>query len=188
MLAKPRTLKRGYHPTLPKSTTAGDIIFRNGSAPTRLGIGTAGQVLTVNSGATAPEWATPTGSTWTTWSPTYTGLTVGNGTITARYNTNNNVVYFQWKLVFGSTSSISGDVTVSLPLTANTSNSLAQVSILDEFVAYYVGIGLVGTTSVLARVTTAGGTYVGNASLSSTVPMTWNSGDSMVVAGFYEKA
>jgi hypothetical protein len=175
---------------IPKSTvtTAGDIIFRNGSAPTRLGIGTAGQVLTVNSGATAPEWATPTGSTWTTWSPTYTGLTVGNGTITARYNTNNNVVYFQWKLVFGSTSSISGDVTVSLPLTANTSNSLAQVSILDEFVAYYVGIGLVGTTSVLARVTTAGGTYVGNASLSSTVPMTWNSGDSMVVAGFYEKA
>jgi hypothetical protein len=45
---------------IPKSTvtTAGDIIFRNGSAPTRLGIGTAGQVLTVNSGATAPEWAT----------------------------------------------------------------------------------------------------------------------------------
>jgi len=44
---------------IPKSTvtTAGDIIFRNGSAPTRLGIGTAGQVLTVNSGATAPEWA-----------------------------------------------------------------------------------------------------------------------------------
>jgi hypothetical protein len=38
-------------------TTAGDIIYRNGSAPTRLGIGTAGQVLTVNSGATAPEWA-----------------------------------------------------------------------------------------------------------------------------------
>lgn len=39
-------------------TTAGDIIYRNGSAPTRLGIGTAGQVLAVNSGATAPEWIT----------------------------------------------------------------------------------------------------------------------------------
>jgi hypothetical protein len=38
-------------------TTAGDIIYRDGSAPVRLGIGTAGQVLTVNSGATAPEWA-----------------------------------------------------------------------------------------------------------------------------------
>jgi hypothetical protein len=30
------------------------------SNPARLGIGTAGQVLQVNSGATAPEWATPT--------------------------------------------------------------------------------------------------------------------------------
>ena len=39
-------------------TTAGDIIYRNATVPTRLGIGTAGQVLQVNSGATAPEWAT----------------------------------------------------------------------------------------------------------------------------------
>jgi hypothetical protein len=44
---------------IPKSTvtTAGDVIYGTGSAAvTRLGIGTAGQVLTVNSGATAPEW------------------------------------------------------------------------------------------------------------------------------------
>ena len=42
-------------------TTAGDIIYRNATVPVRLGIGTAGQVLTVNSGATAPEWTTPAG-------------------------------------------------------------------------------------------------------------------------------
>ena len=36
---------------------AGDLIYGTGSdAFTRLGIGTAGQVLKVNSGATAPEW------------------------------------------------------------------------------------------------------------------------------------
>jgi hypothetical protein len=40
-------------------TTAGDILYRNATVPVRLGIGTAGQVLQVNSGATAPEWATP---------------------------------------------------------------------------------------------------------------------------------
>lgn len=39
-------------------TTAGDAIYGGASgAPTRLPIGTAGQVLTVNAGATAPEWA-----------------------------------------------------------------------------------------------------------------------------------
>lgn len=42
-------------------TTAGDIIYRNATVPTRLGIGTAGQVLAVNSGATAPEWTTASG-------------------------------------------------------------------------------------------------------------------------------
>jgi hypothetical protein len=40
-------------------TTTGDTIYSSsGSTPARLGIGTAGQVLKVNSGATAPEWAT----------------------------------------------------------------------------------------------------------------------------------
>jgi len=43
-------------------TTAGDIIFRNSTVPTRLGIGTAGQVLKVNSGATAPEWGSASSS------------------------------------------------------------------------------------------------------------------------------
>ena len=41
-------------------TTLGDISYRSSTANTntRLALGTAGQVLTVNSGATAPEWAT----------------------------------------------------------------------------------------------------------------------------------
>jgi hypothetical protein len=41
-------------------TTTGDIAYRSATANTntRLALGTAGQVLTVNSGATAPEWAT----------------------------------------------------------------------------------------------------------------------------------
>jgi hypothetical protein len=42
-------------------TTTGDIAYRSATANTntRLALGTAGQVLTVNSGATAPEWAAP---------------------------------------------------------------------------------------------------------------------------------
>jgi hypothetical protein len=41
-------------------TTAGDVdYYTSGTAKARLAIGTAGQVLTVNSGATAPEWAAP---------------------------------------------------------------------------------------------------------------------------------
>jgi hypothetical protein len=51
-------------------TTAGDSIYGGASgAPTRLAIGTAGQVWTVNAGATAPEWATPASGT-----PTFVGV------------------------------------------------------------------------------------------------------------------
>ena len=41
-------------------TTTGDLAYRSATAnvKTRLALGTAGQVLRVNSGATAPEWAT----------------------------------------------------------------------------------------------------------------------------------
>ena len=37
---------------------SGDIIYYDGTNFVRLAIGTAGQVLTVNVGATAPEWQT----------------------------------------------------------------------------------------------------------------------------------
>ena len=39
------------------SDAAGDVMYYNGTNYVRLAKGTAGQVLTVNSGATAPEWA-----------------------------------------------------------------------------------------------------------------------------------
>jgi len=53
---------------LQPGTTEGDLAYSSSTANTntRLGIGTAGQVLTVNAGATAPEWAAPAaGGGWT---------------------------------------------------------------------------------------------------------------------------
>ena len=42
-----------------KVTTAGDLVYATGSnALSRLGIGSANEVLKTNSGATAPEWGT----------------------------------------------------------------------------------------------------------------------------------
>jgi hypothetical protein len=68
------------------STTLGDIEYRS-STPntnTRLPLGTAGQVLKVNSGATAPEWATD--ATGMTNPMTTTGDTIysSSGTTPAR--------------------------------------------------------------------------------------------------------
>lgn len=59
-------------------TTLGDIAYRSSTANvnTRLALGTAGQVLKVNAGATAPEWAAAGGITdWTLLNAGGTALT-----------------------------------------------------------------------------------------------------------------
>ena len=74
-------IEGGIQPTL--LTTTGDIMYASSASnPARLGIGTASQLLTVNSGATAPEWATiSTGSNWSLLNAGGTSLT-GATTIT----------------------------------------------------------------------------------------------------------
>jgi hypothetical protein len=55
-------LKWAVDPVADLVTTAGDTLYATAADTlARLAIGTAGQVLQVNSGATAPEWATPAG-------------------------------------------------------------------------------------------------------------------------------
>ena len=70
-------------------TTLGDIAYRSSTAnvKTRLGLGTAGQVLQVNSGASAPEWATFAGGGMTLISTTsLTGASVTISSIPQTYN------------------------------------------------------------------------------------------------------
>jgi len=61
-------------------TTLGDLAYRSSTAnvKTRLGLGTAGQVLQVNSGATAPEWATLASGGGLTLSQIATGTLSGS--------------------------------------------------------------------------------------------------------------
>ena len=60
--------------TTPVLTTQGDLLYRDGSGEQRLPKGTAGQQLTMNSGATAPEWSAPAEGTSITAILKYTNL------------------------------------------------------------------------------------------------------------------
>lgn len=76
-------------------TTAGDISYRasTANAKSRLAIGTAGQVLTVNSGATAPEWANAASGGMTLISTT----TLSGASTTITFSgTGYNAVLFEW--------------------------------------------------------------------------------------------
>ena len=138
-------------------TTTGDIIYSSpGSTPVRLGIGTANQVLRVNSGATAPEWATPAGgggkvlqvvnvvySTQTNVSTTTFVDTGLSATITPTLNTskilviaNNagvkkgaaNNLYGAFKLLRGATDLITFESQAGINSNASEANGIGSVS------------------------------------------------------------
>lgn len=89
LASTPTATKSAYdlaNAAIPKSTvtTAGDVIYATGSsAVTRLGIGTAGQILKVNSGATAPEW----GAAPATSGPAFIAYASATQTLSAYTNT-----------------------------------------------------------------------------------------------------
>lgn len=139
---------------------------------------------------------TGTGWTWQTWTPTWTNLTVGNGTIVARYNQTGKTVNAHIELTFGSTTSISGQVDFTLPITASSTylgnNQIGTGSLEDFGITIYdpwiITSGGSPTTKCVIHVKNAAGTYVSFTALSSTIPFTWGNGDIIHVNIKYEAA
>jgi hypothetical protein len=100
-------------------TTTGDVIYSSsGSTPARLGIGTANQVLRVNSGATAPEWATPAAATsgLTLISATAIGSAVASVTVSSAFSSTYDEYLILWEL-----GTVAATANISLQLGSNTS-------------------------------------------------------------------
>jgi len=119
---------------------------------------------------------------WQDWTPTWSNLTVGNGTQSARYTQSGKTVSFVLSLVLGSTSSVgSAVVTFSLPVVAAGSPSFAAVY-NDNGSNPHSGSTFPNSTSVAGLVHDAANW------VSTNSPMTWTNGDSLYVSGTYEAA
>jgi hypothetical protein len=140
-----------------------------------------------------------TGSTWVwqTWSPTWTNITVGNGTVTAKYTQIGKTVVARISLVFGSTTAVTGTaVSFTLPVTAvsypNIANDIDPVgsaTILDNGTASFnAQVSMASTTTARIDALTASGTYVSFSAITSTVPMTWTTNDALIATIVYEAA
>ena len=114
-------------------TTAGDLLYGTAAdTVARLGIGTAGQVLQVNSGATAPEWQTVSSGALTKISRQSVSAASSvdfDGVFTSTYNS---------YLVF--VEQLLGSTTQSLKLQAKYSTNTIQTS-------DYYGASVTGTSS-----------------------------------------
>lgn len=130
-----------------------------------------------------------------TWSPSYGNLTVGNGTVIARYARAGNVIHAWYQLTFGSTTSIDAtNPTISLPATASSSYTvsrtfLGHAYLFDTGSANYDGkVRLQSTTTVSIGVDAAGSTYVQQNNISASAPHTWATGDIISWYAIYEAA
>lgn len=154
------------------------------------GSGTAGEVLTSNGAGVSPSWTSvPAPSyTWQTWTPTFTGLTTGNGTLNARYLQIGPLTTVYVSFVLGSTSLITGGVVITnLPINANFSNINSGIgTALSGYLTMrdaspaqtvYGFCSYSGTASVELRPFYLSGNYQIVSQLNATTPFTWASGD-----------
>ena len=127
---------------------------------------------------------------WASYTPTWTNLTVGNGTNNFAYKHIGKTVFVRGQFIFGSTSSISGTVNVSLPVTAKSftvKHALGTAYLEDSGVAGYAGgVFWLSTTTIDIRAFNASGTYTVINPLTSTVPFTWGTNDHISFNFTYE--
>jgi len=130
------------------------------------------------------------GAAWTSWEPTVTNWTQGNGTKAGGYVQLGKVIHFWGLLGFGSSgSSVGGALTLTLPVTISADlgaiTPIGVAHFYDASGTYYTGI--IWSNGAI-YVQGASATYVNLAAISSSVPMTWASGDYLAFSGTYEAA
>lgn len=155
------------------------------------GTATAGDVLT------AAFWNTqvrdnmielaPFSAAWTSYTPTFSGVTVGNGTNSSAYVKVGKLVCFRASFTLGSTSAVTGQLGVTLPFTARVDNAgVFSGYFLDSGSGWSLPFLVTGTTTITLYASLASGTYVTAAATSSTIPFTWSTNDIITVGGVYE--
>jgi putative exporter of polyketide antibiotics len=124
------------------------------------------------------------------YTPTWGNLTVGNGTATFRYGRVQDLIHVHGKLLFGSTTSVTGNVTMALPVTAGdhaVNAILGDTRLGDAGVGTSFGLVILATTTTVAlQAFNASATYLTNTAFTSTVPFTWSTNDEIYVNFIYE--
>jgi hypothetical protein len=136
------------------------------------------------------------GGVWAFWTPTWTNLTVGNGTVEARYVRVGKTVICSIRFTMGSTSVMGPDPAFTLPVPASprftaptTRHNLGSLYVEDAGVAGYLGdITSESSTHARPRIASAAGTWLTSAPITSAQPMVWAVSDFFAGVFTYEAA
>jgi hypothetical protein len=137
---------------------------------------------------TGLKWAAPAaGFTFTDYTPSYTNITIGNGTVVARYGQQGKFVFVTWDFIFGSTSSIGSASRVSLPKTAKNTSYIGSMYGLDSGTLEVIGQVGLGSSTQMKMILPFNGSY-GSAQPTATFPWTWTTNDQITLSMVYEEA
>lgn len=132
----------------------------------------------------------PSSGAWRSWTPTYSNLTVGSGTVVARYMRVGRMITYKFQFTYGSGSSVGTNPTFAVPVTAAAQGELdMNVCRLTDSSPFtrYIGWAVGATTSTvqIGQLENVVSTlaYV---SVTATSPFTWATGDTIFVSGTYE--
>ena len=181
-------------------TASGDIVVGTGSGTyDNLPIGTTGQILTADT-TVSPykvKWATAGGGgSWSSYTPTLTGWTLGNGTLVGFYNNDGKTVNVAASIKWGSTTSAAGNLYISLPVAADLTLGGAflfniyqagGVGVATDFNAdTYYQLGGYVTGSTTMRIIATNGSS--NSGVAVSIPFTWATSDMMIISITYKAA
>jgi hypothetical protein len=180
------SVEGGIQPTI--FDAKGDLLTATANdTPARLAVGANNTFLRANSAtATGLEYA----DAYTSYTPSLTNITIGNGSITGKYMRVGKMCQGEAVVVFGSTTSISGIPEIGLPFTSTSvSVNPCQATLLDSATAVYPALGYFqSTTTVRVLAINTAGTYAIEAGISATVPFTWTTNDRINVNFCFEVA
>jgi hypothetical protein len=154
------------------SPTEGMVTYQEGS-----------NHLTVYTGT---EWVT-FDTAWTTYTPTFTNFTLGNGTVTAQYFKVGKMVTVQVAVTLGTTSAVSGLIGVSLPVafaSADRFVGYARGSVVINYIMHVIGVGAIMNLYAIST----SGAYAATTNTSATIPNTWANTHKFFITATYEVA
>lgn len=134
-----------------------------------------------------------TSGAWTSWTPTWTNLTVSGSTVTAKYTQVGKTIKYRIAVVLGGGNAPTGTVSFSLPVTSISYPGTATLPIIGN-AQYLISNAYIGyvvwasTTTANLVVFNAASTYLLAANLSATVPNTFTNGSELHAEGSYEAA
>ena len=167
----------------------GDLIAGTAAdTAARLAVGANDLFLTAASGeATGLKYS----GTWTSFTPTWTNLTVGNGTGVYKYQQIGKQVFARYKFTLGSTSAIGTNPNVTLPINPASGTggfSSFTLSMTDSGVGGFSGNVAEDTNKLYLSSGQTGGTFLTGGTITATSPFTWTTGDFLTFDVYYEVA